>query len=108
MWKPGETGNPNGARKPRRFLAALELALTQDDGKRLRACAEKLLTLAAEGQPWAVQFLAERLDGKAEQTVNVVRDATELSDSDLTSIAATGSGRAPEEKSSEEKPSKLH
>src|SRR5258708_18373781 len=108
MWKPGETGNTNGDRKRRRFLAALERALEQDDGKRLRACAEKLLTLASEGHPWAVQFLAERLDGKAEQTVNLVRDAADLSDGDLLSIAAEGSDRTPETPSGSEIPPSVH
>jgi len=71
MWKPGESGNPNGARKPKKFLAALERALEQDDADRLRSCVEKLLDLAASGEQWAVLFLAERLDGRADQNVSV-------------------------------------
>ena len=76
-WEPGQSGNPNGARRePKRFAAALERALAQDDGKRLRDCAEKLLDFASQGVPWAVQFLAERLDGRADQNVNVGVDIT--------------------------------
>jgi uncharacterized protein DUF5681 len=108
MWKPGETGNPEGAKKPRRFLAALERALAQDDGKRLRDCVEKLLDFAAQGQPWAVQFLAERLDGKAEQTVSIIRDAVELSDNDLANIASGSGDRTPETPSSPKIPPIVH
>lgn len=69
-WAPGESGNPNGSKKQRRFLAALERALQQDDGQRLRDCAEKVLDLAAKGEPWAVNFLADRLDGKPAQSIS--------------------------------------
>lgn len=43
--------------------------MIQDDGKRLRMAAEKLLDLAAEGEQWAVKEIADRLDGKAPQAV---------------------------------------
>ncbi len=55
---------------PKRFLAALERAMKQDDGTLLRKAAEKLLKLAAAGEPWAVQMLADRLDGKAAQEIS--------------------------------------
>lgn len=48
-------------------MAALQRAMAQDDGKRLRDTAETLLDKASEGEPWAVQMLADRLDGKAAQ-----------------------------------------
>ena len=67
MWEPGESGNPNGSKKPKRFLAALERAMASDGGKRLRDAADKLLNLASDGEPWAIQMLADRLDGKAVQ-----------------------------------------
>lgn len=96
-FKPGESGNPNGNAGPKRFHAALERALTQDDGKRLRAAIEKLFDLAAKGEAWAIQMLADRLDGKAAQTVNVVRNERDLSDDDLANIAAeSGEGIAGE------------
>lgn len=57
-------GNQNAA-KSRLFYGALQRAIAQDDGVRLRKAAEKLLTLAAEGEAWAVKELADRLDGKA-------------------------------------------
>lgn len=51
------------------FNDALRRAVKQDDGKRIRAAAEKLLDLAAEGTPWAVRELADRTDGKAAMSV---------------------------------------
>lgn len=72
LWEPGQSGNPKGApKKEKRFLTMLERAIAQDDAKRLRAAAEKLLDLAAEGEQWAVEMLAERLDGKATQDIKV-------------------------------------
>ena len=71
---PGQSGNPDGTKTPKRFMAALTRAIAQDDGKRLRETAETLLTKASEGEPWAVQMLADRLDGKAAQTTTLAGD----------------------------------
>ena len=60
-------GNQNA--KGRIFNDALRRAVAQDDGKRLRATAETLLTLASEGEAWAVRELADRLDGKVAQSL---------------------------------------
>jgi len=70
---PGQSGNPEGGRihKQKRFFNALDRAIEQEDAKRLRAAAEKLLDLAAAGEAWAVQMLADRLDGKAAQQVQM-------------------------------------
>lgn len=59
-------GNQNAA-KSRRFEQALERAIAQDDGKRLRKAAEQLLDLAAAGEAWAVKELRDTLDGKPKQ-----------------------------------------
>ena len=37
----------------------LRKAITQDDGRRLRASVEKLLDLASNGEPWAIKELAD-------------------------------------------------
>lgn len=65
-------GNLNAVKKPWRDV--LDRAIAQDDGKRLRAAAEKLIDLAASGESWAVKELADRLDGKAAQGVVVSGD----------------------------------
>lgn len=73
-WKPGESGNPQGARvKARRFSTILERALLQEDLKaeedhRLRKGIEKTLDKAADGDLPALQMIADRLDGKPKQT----------------------------------------
>lgn len=68
-FKPGQSGNPGGLSRGKQFLDTLNRAIAQDDAKRLRQSAEKLLTLAAAGEQWAVQMLADRLDGKAAQII---------------------------------------
>ena len=76
-FQPGQSGNPEGARihKQKRFFNALDRAIEQDDAKRLRNAAEKLLDLAEAGESWALQMLADRLDGKPAQQVQLSGDA---------------------------------
>ena len=83
-----EKGNKANA-KARLFDGALRRAIAQDDGQRLRDAAEKLLDLAAAGEPWAINTLADRLDGKAPQSVTVeTPDVENLSLGDLKSAIA--------------------
>ena len=111
QWKPGQSGNPAGGNvKQKKFLAALERVIAQDDGQGLRDAAEKVYQLAAAGEEWAVHFIADRLDGKPTQQfdMRVTRPTKELSDDELADIAAgSGDGTAPAQ-ASEEKPSQLH
>ena len=67
-------GNQNAVKENRRWANALSRAIAQDDGERLRKAAEKLLDCAAEGEPWAVRELADRLDGKPAQAVVLAGD----------------------------------
>src|SRR5512139_352230 len=53
------------------FDAALRRAVVQNNGELLRQAAESLLINAASGVPWAIQMLADRLDGKPQQNVEV-------------------------------------
>lgn len=80
-------GNTHGA-KSKLFDSALRRAIAQDDGDRLRKAAEALLDEAAAGKPWALAQLAERLDGKADQTVNVKREVGEMSLAELAAEVA--------------------
>ena len=79
-WQPGQSGNPEGARiKARRFGAMLERVLTQEDLKpeeqhRLRLAVEKLVQKAADGDIPSMQMLADRLDGKPAQQVQLQGD----------------------------------
>lgn len=69
-------GNQNN-RKGKPFLAMLNRLLTEDDltkpeGKRrLMRAGNQLLNLAAAGEEWAIKELANRLDGKAVQGVEL-------------------------------------
>jgi hypothetical protein len=80
----GQAGNDN-AKKGRIWIGALNRAISQDDGKRLRQAAEKLLTLAAEGDVPALRELGDRLDGKAiqrlageiDEPIRVILEATQ-------------------------------
>jgi hypothetical protein len=62
-------GNQNAKKDNRRWAEAINRAIAQDDGKRLREAAEKLLTLASEGDIQALKELGDRLDGKAVQSI---------------------------------------
>lgn len=86
-------GNNNAGRnKP--FWRAIDRAIVQDDGKRLREAAEKLLDLAAAGEQWAVKELGDRLDGKPSQSIDLTADVTNraagMSDDALAEIANAG------------------
>lgn len=71
--KDGTTNNRHeNFRKARHFLKNLERACLADNGKRIRAAAEALLDNAAAGEPWAIQMLADRCDGKVGQDANDV------------------------------------
>ncbi len=62
-------GNQNAARPHRLFENQLRAAVAKEDYKALRLIAEKAVAKAKAGEPWAVQFVAERLDGKVKQVI---------------------------------------
>jgi hypothetical protein len=66
-------GNVN-ALKNKPFAEAINRAIAQDDGKRLRAIAEALLTKAADGDISAIKEFADRIDGKATQSIQAEVD----------------------------------
>ncbi len=56
------------------FAAALRLAVSEaaeGGGNKLRLVAEQLVTKAISGDVVAIKEVADRLDGKAQQTVDV-------------------------------------
>jgi hypothetical protein len=67
-------GNQNG-KKGKLFFNQLRMALVQEDGRKLRNIAQKLVDAAEQGEPWAIKEVIDRVDGKAVQ-------ATEISGAD--------------------------
>ena len=74
-FQPGQSGNPSGSAPKKIWVAALNRAIAQDDGKRLREAAEKLLDMAAQGDIAALRELGDRIDGKAIQAIQAEVDA---------------------------------
>ena len=73
-----EPGHKHSA-KGKLFEGAIKRAIAQRDADVLRDVAEKLLDEALDGKSWAMSLLAERLDGKADQTVTVNRNVESMS-----------------------------
>lgn len=63
-------GNQNG-KKGKLFYNQLRMALVQEDGRRLRTIADKLVKAAEDGEPWAVKEIMDRVDGKAVQSTEI-------------------------------------
>ena len=69
----GQPENDN-AHKGARFRSAVARALARKGGtidRGLDMLCDKLVGAAAEGEQWALQMVAERIEGKAAQTVSV-------------------------------------
>jgi hypothetical protein len=67
-------GNTNSSKNNRLWAETIRRAVVQADGEKLRAIAEKLIALAAEGDMQAIKELGDRLDGKPSQSVDVGSD----------------------------------
>jgi hypothetical protein len=65
-----EEGNQVAA-KGRTVEKLIERINTQEDSKRLRTGLEKLMDKVADGNQAALEFVTERLDGKARQAVDI-------------------------------------
>lgn len=61
-------GNQNAV-KAKIVADAIRKALAAEDWKKLRLGAEKVADAFEKGEPWAVQFVADRMDGKAHQSI---------------------------------------
>ena len=89
-FEKGKSGNPTGRPKEKVFADALRLAVNRDDKegrKKLQSIAEKLVDCALAGESWAIQQVADRLDGKPAQESTVTfddkRDATDWTRDEL-------------------------
>ena len=72
-------GNQNARRKP--WADALRRALARNGGSidsGLNNIADQVIVAALNGDQWAIKELAERLDGKAAQSVDVTSDGEQV------------------------------
>lgn len=90
-WKKGQSGNPSGTSGEKVFASTLRLVMAEIDepsGKRkLRRIVEQLADAAIAGEAWAIQHVADRLDGKPAQestvTIDDKRDAADWTRAEL-------------------------
>ena len=68
MWVKGQSGNPGGSEKQKLFRRALRDVLTYDRAKKI---AEKVVQKAEDGDLWAANMVADRLDGKPKQEIDI-------------------------------------
>jgi hypothetical protein len=96
-FKKGQSGNPGGRTKERLFTDALRLELNREtnDGsgkrKKISVIAEKLVECAMAGESWAVQQVADRMEGKPQQAIDIAHDQRSpaaMSDAELAAIVA--------------------
>jgi hypothetical protein len=92
-FKKGISGNPGGRSVDKIFSDALRLVVNREEGpekkKNVIRLAEKLVSCALEGDGWAFQQIADRLDGKPSQVVETTDDRDNIeqfSDAELTAI----------------------
>ncbi len=105
-----QKGNTLGGRpkQARLFDEALRRAIAQSKIDKIRDAAEKLLDLAAAGEMWAIRELADRLDGRATQSVEVTdnREPRDLTIDEI--LALIAAERAAEKETSDTDISSVH
>ena len=120
-FQKGKSGNPGGRSKEKAFTDALKLELNRETGdgadkrKKLNAIAEKLVACALNGDSWAIQQVADRLDGKPAQEANLTiddkRDATDWTRAELVAFLnerRDGGAGASEADGRGEQPDSVH
>ena len=68
MWVKGQSGNPDGRSKTKLFRQALREVLSLNEAKEI---AKKVVQMAKAGDLMAVNIVADRLDGKPQQSVEI-------------------------------------
>lgn len=78
-FEKGQSGNPGGRPKEKLFTDAVRIAVNReaDDGrKKLTLLADKLVDFAMAGEGWAMQQIADRLEGKPAQSLDIEQMTT--------------------------------
>jgi hypothetical protein len=65
----GQSGNPGGRPQDKPITDALRLAVKENDAKALKNIVRVVVAQAQAGDQWAVQFVTDRLEGKAIQQI---------------------------------------
>jgi len=80
-WMPGQSGNPNGRKPKINTIPDILRKIGDEDGtvdgkSKLDVIMYKVFQFALEGKPWAVQFIADRTEGKPREYVEqkVIKD----------------------------------
>lgn len=74
---PGVSGNPAGAKKKIQKIPDILMKIGMQpgtkDGKmtKLDVVMERVFKFAVEGRPWAVEFIANRTEGKPRQQIDI-------------------------------------
>tara|TARA_R100001463_G_scaffold23901_1_gene57092 strand:- start:5340 stop:5639 length:300 start_codon:yes stop_codon:yes gene_type:complete len=81
QFKSGVSGNPNGRPKGKQSIPDILKRIGDEEGTvdgidKLEVVMRKVFQYAVEGKPWAVQFIADRTEGKAKEYVEqkIVQD----------------------------------
>jgi len=79
-FKKGVSGNPKGRPKGSSSIKDIlrrigDEVLEGSDMSKDEAIMRKVYKLAFDGQPWAVQFIADRKEGKPHQSVDITEHA---------------------------------
>ena len=75
-WKPGQSGNPNGRKPKIRTIPDILYKIGEEDGtsdgefSKLDVVLRKVFEFALKGNSWAVQFIADRTEGKAVERID--------------------------------------
>ena len=74
-FKPGVSGNPKGRPKGVQSIPDILREIGKEDGtvtglNKLEVVMRKVFQFAVEGKPWAVQFIADRTEGKALERID--------------------------------------
>ena len=93
QFKKGQSGNPNGRPKGSRSIPDMLLKIGSEQGtkngqySKLEVVLRRVFEYALEGKSWAVEFIADRTEGKVRQELQVgmmpeviftpIEDATE-------------------------------
>jgi len=78
QWKPGQSGNPKGRpKKPYCFadiLSAILKEVSEGNVTKLEALLREVYNHALKGESWAVNFIADRLEGKPKAALEIQVD----------------------------------